>query len=161
MGLSIIAYSNLRNRECRDDEIDSDGCYCYVNPSFRGREEPFKEGYYEGDDDFGFHAGSYSGYNAWRARLCELVHGVPPKTVWSDHESWAGKPFVELIDFSDCEGTLGTTVSIKLLKDFKEYRAIVANKLDNSFEDSYFMQKYDNWLQAFSLAANNGAVCFH
>ena len=51
--------------------------------------------------EVGFRAGSYSGYNEWRAILCRMAHGVDPAELWDNPEKYKGKPFFELINFSD------------------------------------------------------------
>jgi hypothetical protein len=100
-----------------------------------------------------FHAGSYSGYNAWREQLANLI-GTTCEKMWADPKPG---PFAELINFADHEGTLASTVSKKLFKDFKEWkdRAIKFNN------DGWFYDRYLHWMKAFEIASDNGAVSFH
>lgn len=114
----------------------------------------------ETDEDWpssgSFRAGSYSGYNEWRRMLCIAVLGVQPEEVWANQEKYEGRPFNELICFSDCEGTRNAEVSKKLAKDFEEFR----NRACNG-QDEYFIEKYNEWAKAFKIASNNGFVVFH
>ncbi len=75
--------------------------------SFRGLEE---NRCYLVDEDaevFGFRAGSYSGHGAFRDALSETALGVDPPTVWGNPDAYKDEPFFELINFSDCEGSIG------------------------------------------------------
>jgi hypothetical protein len=116
-------------------------------------------------EDTGFRAGSYSGYNWWREQLCQLALDVPPDDVWGDPEHYAGKPFVELINFSDCEGCIGPITAAKLAVDFREYgprvRTGAAKQITDDEERSYFLDTYNDWQQAFEIASRDGFVIFH
>jgi len=116
-------------------------------------------------EDIGFRAGSYSGYNWWREQLCQLALDVPPDDVWGDPEHYAGKPFVELINFSDCEGCIGPITAAKLAVDFREYgprvRTRAATQITDTEERSYFLDSYADWQRAFEVAAHDGFVIFH
>lgn len=110
-------------------------------------------------DSFGFRAGSYGGYNRWRETLTQLASLPTPNQIWEAAEKgmiFVG-PFAELINFSDCEGTIGPIVATKLAKDFAEREAAISAKAP----DDYFREKYRAWRKAFEMAADNGAVDFH
>lgn len=62
--------------------------------------------------------------------------------------------FYELIDFSDFEGFMGPRTSSKLLQDFHECR-------EQARRSGLDMETYDNFVRAFELGANDGAVEFH
>lgn len=165
MGLDITAYKNVTLievvsgvEEYEEKYPDSDRYdFTYINDDFPGRNEPIvHHGVYEVGDKFGLRAGSYSGYNQWRAELSQVALGVMPQMVWHNFDKFAGLPFVELIHFSDCEGILGTVVSKKLLKDFQDYQEEA-----DSHPDRWFAQKYNDWRKAFEYAAENGYVDFH
>lgn len=172
MGLDITAYKGLEKVE--NPEVDGDGCPSngdetrfYSNPDFPGRSEGIEHGaVYKFADSFGFMAGAYSSYNNWREQLAKLA-GYPAlqssvgyrlDALRHDEGAWqAGSgPFYELINFSDCEGTIGPVVSAKLAKDFADFQ----EKADQSGGDDFRM-KYSNWRKAFEMAAENGAVDFH
>lgn len=117
--------------------------------------------------EFSFRAGSYSGYNAWRQRLCRLALGVDCGDVWDSPDLYAGKPFVELIDFSDSNGFIGPEASSKLRSDFVRFAGEVEKGLKKgkeggnlSEDDEWFAESYRDWQKAFSLAADGGVVIF-
>ena len=176
MGLDITAHRGLR-KAAPGEGIDpqyGDADYTngwhkmYVNDDFPAQADDIEhDAIYHADDSFGFRAGSYSGYNEWREMLARLVgypeapHPSPRRagemsnaaSVWNDPKPG---PFVELINFSDCEGVIGPRTSAKLAKDFAAYQA----KAD-AHPDDYFRAKYADWRKAFEMAADNGAVYFH
>lgn len=180
MGLDITAYRGLRKAndgEGRDpkypEEADYDNGWhqMWVNPDFHGREDSIEhKSIYHAEDHYGFLAGSYSGYNEWRDELANLAgypgapHPSPRRLgeqshaayVWEHYEDLRGKPFVELIHFSDCEGVIGPETSAKLARDFAAFQ----EKADQH-PDEYFRRKYNDWRKAFEMAADNGAVMFH
>lgn len=63
-----------------------------------------------------------------------------------------------MINFSDCEGTLGTLVCQKLLKDFVEFQYRVDQLSD---QHSYNKELYATWRKALEMASDNGAIAFH
>ena len=179
MGLDITAFSDLKKLDVVLDEdgepinpetrepIDYD-LRVYANPDFPGRADGVEDrAHYTADDSFGFRAGSYSGYNRWRDELARLA-GYPEVTVMSYGREqkthcaacWSGQegPFSELINFSDCEGTIGPVVSAKLAKDFADFQE-TADAFDWSCK--YHNDLYSDWRKAFEMAAKNGAVNFH
>jgi hypothetical protein len=94
-----------------------------------------------------FRAGSYGGYNAWRADLQRQFNPLRN----------ADGPFYELIWFADNEGCIGPEAAKDLLADFREHADRYA---PGEYED-YFRQKYQDWTTAFELAADGGLVDFH
>lgn len=178
MGLDITAYRGLTFvRAMRDEEDygEPDHTTIYINNDFPGRADGLiDKGIYSFKDSFGFRAGSYSGYSVWRDKLAELA-GYRPITVTSEQRPTAREayaqlyrfaagawtrssgPFYELIQFSDCEGTIGTEVARKLLGDFAEYETRIAN----AGLDKWFIEKYADWRHAFDLASDEGCVVFH
>jgi len=118
-----------------------------------------------------FRAGSYSGYNWWRRHLCRMALGAEPETVWRDTERYQGQPFVELIDFSDCEGCIGPLTSKKLAGDFAAHASraeAYARKhgpgrttaSGPEVVDPWWLEAYRKWQEAFALAADQGFVLF-
>jgi len=86
------------------------------------RAADLKPGVYSFDERDSFRAGSYGGYNAWRSELAKFAGYESSTYVWDNREKVAGQPFVELIDFSDCEGVIGPSVSAKLARDFATFQ---------------------------------------
>lgn len=93
---------------------------------------------------YGFRAGSYGGYNAWRENLQQQFN--PSR----DPEG----PFYELIWFADNEGDIGPEAAKDLLADFEAHRA---------YYEPYYEghDPYDDWMKACELAADEGLIDFH
>jgi hypothetical protein len=184
MGLDIHAASKAASHYLRgrsDDEAEDeklfeadDVMYVYANDDFPDQAEGYADGFYRiHGESFGFRAGSYSGYNAWRRHLCLMALDREPEDVWADPEHFAGRPFVELINFSDCEGLIGPKTSAKLARDFAAFaeraeqyvnehsRPDKSGKGDDEDEvGPWFLESYREWRQAFELAADDGLVRF-
>jgi hypothetical protein len=186
MGLDITAYSKLSKIDAvfnADGEpidpatrepIEGNYFHAYVNTDFGPeRYEGVEDrAVYRYEDSFAFRAGSYGGYNEWREALAALagyptvmyerVKGYAPSAAERhDAAAWhglcAGMPFVDLVNFSDCEGVIGPKVAAKLAKDFAEWDER-AKKYDAGM---WFYERYANWRKAFAMAADGGAVAFH
>lgn len=169
MGLDITAYERvklvqactlkeLRELTERPDETRNDvTSLYYAHVDYIPRADGLVEGFYEhSGEQVVFRAGSYGGYNRWRANLAMLV-GTTDQKVWDMKP--AHGPFVELIAYSDCEGFLGPKTSAKLAADFTEWAARASSH--NDF-DAYFVETYANFRAAFELAARGGGVVkFH
>jgi hypothetical protein len=188
MGLDITAVSRtashfLGSREQLGDEqyeelLESDTALpIWVSDGHEERLDGYARGMYRVEgQSMGFRAGSYSGYNWWRRHLSLMALDEEPQTVWADPEAFAGEPFVELIDFSDCEGCIGPKTSAKLAKDFRDYAAQAEayarergeqrdpNRGPLADEDqvgSWWLESYREWQEAFELASDDGFVKFH
>ncbi len=168
MGLDITAYAKVtlvRAIDLEDYNKDEGArtlanggghCYLFENCDDRPQSDGMPAGIYATSGFFGFDAGSYGGYNAWRDQLAQMMLDMMARQVWeADKGSLAGRPFVELIDFSDCEGFIGPKTCAKLSADFAKNQD-KANKSDRRFRDMYA-----NWHKAFAIASEGGAVRFH
>lgn len=165
MGLDISVYKNLvakgeLTEENTESLYEQDLHYFYKNPDFESQFIGLNEkAYYSGESVTGFRAGSYSGYGHFRSILSRVVGFKSIEEAW-EHDNY---PMKELINFSDCEGTIGPIVSAKLYQDFVDCKE-KADKLFETFETSeceYYKEKYTDWLEAFEAARHNGAVVFH
>ncbi len=183
MGLDIWAASHLKFRqdlppqeeiekwerelwENEEKDLSDVAHIIYPNGEYHeARLEGTKPGIYDYTEQTKMHSfrgGSYSGYNWWRRHLCQFALDEDPEDVWADAEYYEGKPFYEIIDFSDCEGHIGTKVSAKLAKDFREHSdkaAEYATTIPDG-EGEYWLATYMEFLEAFELAAQNGVVQF-
>jgi hypothetical protein len=181
MGLDITAYefaTPLPAHERGDACWDNEGhrptyVYAGMEHSFRGIEITG----YDDNNEFaygpcmrtsgeivGFHAGSYSGHSGhtrFRNALCQAVLKVEPPVVWASPASYADKPFYELINFADNEGTIGPEVCADLARDFVEHRQQFEESVASSPDATWLRQKYDDWQRAFQLTAGHGIVDFH
>ena len=174
MGLDVYAYSNVKKIDCVLDE-DGDAVHpvtresvdydvrVYANPDFPGRADGVEDrACYTGKECSSLSAG-YGSYNAWRNQLAKLA-GYPETRhtnygiteMRHDAGAWAATsgPFWELINFSDCEGTIGPIVSAKLARDFADFEER-AKTVGGRFYDGY-----QQWREAFETAADNGLVNF-
>tara|TARA_Y100001973_G_C5137164_1_gene300950 strand:- start:137 stop:709 length:573 start_codon:yes stop_codon:yes gene_type:complete len=125
-------------------------------------------------EEYGFRAGSYSGYNEWRNDLTYAVLGINAEDAWSRiDDGETDIPFAYLINFSDADGIIGPIASKKLYNDFVNYEDDIMKKVDywflkmdphkeySAMDMKWFQTKYNDWKQAFKVASNNGAVIFH
>jgi len=163
MGLDITAYKQLKiepNAAKEEDGSPVDwkrhvwiqpATVKWTNDNFPGRADPIQGGIYSASDSFGFRAGSYGGYNAWRDWLARLAGYPSAAAVWEDNLQG---PFAELINFADNEGVIGTTACAKLAKDF-------ADHADKAGTAGYDAKLYQEWRTAFEMAADGGCVDFH
>jgi hypothetical protein len=186
MGLDITAASHLRfakpiPRDKAFDRLEEELAkkkkfvnevyfVLYANQAcFRQRLVGMRPGLYEytrSSRRHSFRAGSYSGYNWWRDQLCRFALGVPAADMWATPQRYRKQPFVELINFTDCDGRIGTQVSAKLSADFTSH-ASKARKFTPADDEmgeegaaAYWLEVYQEFTTAFRLAAKNGALRF-
>lgn len=158
MGLDITAYRKLEvvenpkydeygELENWDTEWKPGSSMEWAETYFPGRAEGLDStAVYRWSEKEVFRAGSYSGYNWWREKLAEF----------------SGKAaFQELINFSDCEGCIGSVVSKKLFQDFQTYESKAKGFSEGIENGKLWFEKYLNWKEAFEMAADGGAVDFH
>jgi hypothetical protein len=112
-----------------------------------------------------FRAGSYGGYNTFRKYLSRALCGVEPEAIWATPEDFKAAPMFEMINFSDCEGILGTGICKKIHPQFVENREKFENYLKEQFgydenEVRWQMSTYDDFTEAFRLGAENGIVVY-
>jgi len=100
----------------------------------------------------------------FRRQLAAKTPGIPaPDPSESSATHTAGcidgipGPFMELINFSDCEGTLGPVVCAKLAEDFQEFDDRAKSAWGG---DSGPYAIYSNWRKAVEMAADRGAIAF-
>ena len=167
MGLDIVAYKNVEYISIDDNDVDEYGdprdinvfrlyqsLIEYTEENWPGRTEGITGEYFTYENGYDFCVGSYGGYNSWRNNLARLAGYGSADDVW-DRKFKEG-PFLELINFSDCEGYIGPVVSAKLYQDFKDNYEKA--KLVN--DDGWFLRKYEDWMKAFEYASQNGLVLF-
>ena len=100
---------------------------------------------------------SYSGYGEWRRELAKAVLDVDVEDVWKDPDAYRDRPFFELLEFADNEGTIGPEAAADLLVDFREHRDQVPV---DEIEFSGVTPLPDRWIEALTLAADGGLVRF-
>lgn len=182
MGLDISAYSNIKVLGTADEydeslEDSNEFRQEFINPHFPhasvGYEGEFVQWIETSDtESTSFRAGSYSGYGLFRSSLADEFLGTTDLYMDSPHRGTAngdwekvhaseGKPFYELINFSDCEGVIIGPACTKLYNDFVTHREAYVNSLDETDHQWGFVKRYDDWTEAFRLASQNGLVSFH
>ncbi len=180
MGISINAYSKLtkidvlfNNDGEPVDPVTSEPVEDYykvrANHDFSGLADGLEDGacysYAESEHVF---ARSYAGYAVWRETLARLA-GYPLDSFLNTFgvqenshaaSAWHGNvpdgaPFVELVNFSDCEGVIGPVVAAKLLRDFVEFDGRAKTIVDDRFYVGYCQLK-----RGLELASDGGALEF-
>jgi hypothetical protein len=161
MGLDISAYSKIERVE---DNYEAT-IYIRRDVPEMDQAQDIEEGIFTDSNDcesHQFRAGSYSGYGVFRNLLCEIMHGVPSKELWLKPNVFEGKEFYNLINFSDCEGFFGPTVSKKLHADFVKHRdKFIKGVKDKEPYEGYYTQVYDDFLLGFEIAAKGGVLIFN
>jgi hypothetical protein len=103
---------------------------------------------------------SYGGYNGFRNEISLALIGAPAKEVWVNEQYYKESPAYKLINFSDCEGLFGPTVSKEI------HEQLVANR-DKYVEhlransNHYDIEYYDKLTRIFGLGADDGIIMFH
>jgi hypothetical protein len=186
MGLDISAcgkaaenylgpYKQFSEEEIERLYAEDSVMHVYSVGGFEERLDGYPAGIYRSKGEYiGFRAGSYSGYNWWRRHLSLMALGLEPEDVWADAEDYEGQPFVELINYSDCEGSIGPQTSRKLAADFQKHADRAAAyfhqhgpnnpNMERDSEDcvcEWWLNNYHEWRRAFELAADDGFVQFH
>lgn len=161
MGLDIFAIEKIRKLS---DDFEADfGSFeeegqifrAKINDKFEAHDHLTTGVYVSEGASMEFGAGSYGTYNGFRSDLCMLAHNVYPNIIWNNPDIYKGSDFYELINFSDCDGVIGSSTAQKLLSDFKKYRE--AYLLEN---DVWMGESYENWIKALDLAGNDGMLIF-
>jgi len=174
MGLDIYAYSNIMKQPEPEVQkvvgrlLSSEGEEILEVSEVTDRCHDLEEGVYLDTSDtvqHHFRAGSYSGYNRFRNLLSKALLGVEASAVWEDPASFEGRPGYEMIDFSDCEGVISSSVADKLRQDLMKNRGIFKKYLDSIVrydenESKWELETYDNFIYAFELASENGVVVY-
>ena len=152
MGLDITAYSKVTPL---DDDSDAYDVRLIDNTAFPGRAAPFKNGMYDCRDTLDVFHKSYGTYNEWRDWLAKIAGYHGARDMWVIKEPGQPIPFWEIINFSDCEGTIGTVACKKMLKDFEDY-----DQKARSAEESWLYDTYVDIHEGLKLAANGGCLKF-
>jgi hypothetical protein len=171
MGLDISVYSNLKFLVSREelekqgvDDHEMDEYYnnhvcIFVNTHFIENADHLVTGFYDGEYEMSFRAGSYSGYSHFRDLIAELVYDKSFARVVRDI-THKGGPFWEFLNFSDCEGCIGPATSAKLYQDFEEHFDKLIYLPEKELR--YVSGTYESFMQAFYIASTkNGVVVYH
>lgn len=159
MGLVISAFDGVKLvramtvKESNGIETPDGQVYLYQDGD-RPQSDGMVDGFYTFADKSRRHdVGPYSSYGFFRDALSRLMLAMSAEDVWSSKRTEG--PFVELINFSDCDGFIGPKTSAKLAVDF----ALHADKTTGA--EKGFRREYAAFRRAFDRAALGGAVKFH
>jgi hypothetical protein len=89
-----------------------------------------------------FSAGSYSTYNSFRSKLCQLLYGVRPETIWESPTEWEDLEFYYLINFSDCSGFMTKTICERLYQDFVKWE----HKVEKEWKEREAFSMYNTYM---------------
>lgn len=159
MGLDIIAISRAKYIMHMDESDETIDGYYIANNDYPMRLDGMPEGIYSAEETYHFRAGSYSSYGEWRSELCRLIYNLELEE-FCEKFNYYKSPFAELLYHSDCEGSIGFKTSNKLWINFKQYKNIAWNNVTYSADKEWFLKKYEQWTEAFRVAANHGFALF-
>ena len=182
MGLDVCATGNLKR--VGNVDWDNDGVINIIHDDFDYCD--LEPGQYESTGEYySFRAGSYSGYNQFRKLLSLAANGISDSDVWESADASTSLPFYYLINFSDCEGTIGPGVAELLWDQFTTHRSRVIRNINDepdlgketddpiAFETQFgiefelsseeiesFIQTYDEFTEACRIAKDDGIIQF-
>ena len=161
MGLDITAYRKLTKVEGAKivdyEPCDADGepldfwthLYVLQPEGFEGREAPFEiGGVYAAEETHEFRAGSHGSHLSSRHDYAESAWRADSGPLWG----W--------INFPDCEGVIGSDVAKKIYAEMQKME-ITPENFESDDQYRNFMDKWGEWLIAFEMAADDGAIRFH
>jgi len=177
MGLDIAAISNVKFvtlAEAEDLEKEGiDVSSAWINDAFEHQAHDYLDHtvddsgcglkYIHNGEGIAFRAGSYSTYNAFRRYLCVAVNGMTAEQLWESGDDTL--PFFHLINFSDCEGVIGATVSEELYRDFVKYKELFSVFIEQQQEEDqqnhqWMKRVYDDFTKGFDVARQEGLLIF-
>ena len=68
--------------------------------------------------------------------------------------------FLEFLNFSNSEGTIGPIISYKIYQDFLDCEKIAKKYFSTKIEGKFFWDLYTAWHKAFTYAKEEGAILF-
>ncbi len=152
MGLVITAYNKLKViKDLSDNWYDLDDCdeydnylLLYDNPDFPDRASPFNsKNVYDGSKCEYLYRSTYSGYSRFRNWLEELF----PLDQYPDIDL--------LLNFSDCEGTIGTEACKKLAQVFAQ------SKVPLPYHHLEYGKNLFNLHKMIIFACDDGCLHYH
>lgn len=172
MSVQIYGFRGLE--KISDEQAEDEFACVHVakNQDFPGRCDDVEDGFYKYSDVVLGADLAYSRYSRMRDTLaqlagypkhqdpCDPIHGFS-ESAWDATEG----PFWELINFSDCEGSLGTATCKKLAADFASFhaKALVDEKrvrMGETAPISPFLTFYEDMKRMFEFASDGGVVVF-
>lgn len=179
MGLTITGYSHLERIVTSSHQLRSN--VFFINKKILDHLSPNECGMYRMTAHCKTERlySSYGDYNHWRTHLCWLLHGYAPSEIWDiTYLKEPLGPFVELINFTDCDGWIGPRIASFLNTDFKQFREVIRQRASSiskkiekreevhddfaAFSETCFIQLYDLFAKITQLTdTGNGYIRFH
>lgn len=102
-----------------------------------------------------FGTSTYEEYFEFKNHLAQIAGFENLEELWG-----CGQPafFIELINFSNTEGTIGPIICRKLYNDFKDNYDIAGQYFLRLEDGKKFWVHYQNWCRSLSVARQNGAI---
>lgn len=145
MGLDIVAYTYLTPASGTGEDFLT----FEPDPDFPNRADEFRtDQFYDYKSETWFSMGSYTAYGQFRTELAEKLAKIPEGEYYEGRKG----PFWQMINFSDCDGVLGTESCQRLMADFQEYASRKHLITDQD--------RYNKMQQAVTLGAQGGCVVF-
>ncbi len=174
MGLDICVYQNLTPMDPEEYNLDSGGLPIsrkdgeplgdfilpFSAPCFDARCLDLEHSLYFYDGCAHERIGGYGYYGRWRFVLSEFSEWLMETA-----PTLRAPPFFELINFSDCEGFLGTEVCRRLASHFEKYDEKVdeffaqLDEKSREYEDT-FGGIWETMGRLFEMAKERGAIQF-
>jgi len=155
MGVTITGYSNIKiTKNIIGDEkvhIESGG---FEQSNMPHIEECDYFDYEEGSNPY---QSSYTYYGIFRDSLCKLSNNISQEKLWEMKDK--SLKFYYLINFSDCEGYIGTSYCKIIYDEFTKYEDEIISKLD-AINPLYYKNTYLELKEIFRLGSNDGIVVF-
>ena len=171
MSLAIYALSKARfihsEKECNDKECSESGYKVYADEGMEEDLDNKPAGCYfsDGGDEFHFDAGTYSYFDWWCHTLAEILDIGELYLAFCKCE-----PFYGLYKIN---GALGPQSCARLASDFKDNSDFVKKKINeflantedtkifcNKDEAWWWIETYEGYLKAFTIASDDGFVLF-
>jgi hypothetical protein len=120
---------------------------------------------------FGFRAGSYSGFHAWREWLAEEslhieladMDGFGGATSWAALEKTPyGRGMLVMLTHSDCDGDIGPQDAAVLLDSLREFAELRPKKLKKESVAEWQWDKVNDWIKICEESVETGEpIHFH
>lgn len=166
MGLQIIIYNKLEKMEMSEVCLCDDGypediqvTSFFSNPMYpvhivgldshefykcTGKMLSFSAGTEDEHLEFKKHLALIAGYKSLEHALSSTNPGF----------------FLEFLNFSNSEGTIGPIISHKLYQDFSDCEKIAKKYFATKMNGKFFWDLYSTWHKGFTYAKENGAIMF-
>lgn len=165
MSLQIIIYSQLEKVELSEVCLADDGqpndekiTSFFSNPLFPNHIHGLnsQEFYKCNGKMLAFDAGSKEEYIEFKKHLA-VISGF--KNLDEALKSDVGF-FIELLKFSESEGTIGPAIANKLYLDFSDCEQVAKKYLLTKMNGKFYWDLYNRWHKGLTFAKDNGAVLF-